>query len=105
MPKPRWETKAYRGVEFHREGFSHEASFAEVTRNGGGRQALAWVDVSDCMPRGDLGFLKFCLMGGWKTQLDPSPSLQELEAWAKVVWRLKECFICIFKLRSYVIGV
>ena len=37
--KPHQETKAHRGVEFHREGFSHGISFAEVTKNGGGRQA------------------------------------------------------------------
>ena len=88
LPKPHWETKAHRGAEFQREGFSHEVSFAEVTKNGCGRQASAW--VSNCMPRGDLGSLKFCLVGSWKTQPDPSPSLQKLEAWAKVAWRLKE---------------
>ena len=29
LPKPHRETKAQRGAEFHREGFSHGASFAE----------------------------------------------------------------------------
>ena len=48
------------------------------------------------MLRGDLGSLKFCLVGSWKTQRDPSPSLQELEALAKMAWRLKENVLFAF---------
>ena len=43
-----------------------------------------------------IGSLKFCLVGSWKTQPDPSPSLQELEAWAEVAWRLKENVLFAF---------
>ena len=33
--------------------------------------------------------LKGCLVGSWKSQPDPFPSAKELEAWARVAWRLK----------------
>ena len=41
------------------------------------------------MPRGDLGTLKYVLVGSWKSQPALSPSLPVLEYWAKVAWRLK----------------
>ena len=36
-----------------------------------------------------LGTLKFSLTGTWRTQPSPTPSAHELEAWARVAWRLK----------------
>ena len=105
LPKPHWETKAQWGAEFHMEGFSHEASFAKVTKNGGGRQASTWVDVSDCKPRVDLGSLKFCLVGSWKTQPEGS-FITGAGSLGKGGMEIEgECFIFFFKPRSYVIGV
>ena len=41
------------------------------------------------MPLEDLGTLKSCLVGSWKTKPNPLPSVKELEDWVRVAWRLK----------------
>ena len=61
--KPLREAKAHRAEVNLRGVPPPDASYAEVTRNGDVNQFSAWVDVSDCMPRGDLGTLLFCLVG------------------------------------------
>ena len=53
------------------------------------RQETIWVDISECSPKGDLGLLKYDVMGSWKVQPATTQSLTEVVAWAKRVWRLK----------------
>ena len=36
-----------------------------------------------------MGILQYCLVGSWKTPLDPSPSTLEVEEWVRVAWLLK----------------
>ena len=36
----------------------------------------------------NVGILKYCLVGSWKTTLDPSSSM-EVEEWVRVAWQLK----------------
>ena len=79
------EAKIQRKEENFRGGLSHDLSFAEATKNGGVKQDTMWLDVSNYMLRGELGTLKYCLVGSWKTQPTSFPSIQELETWAKVV--------------------
>ena len=55
------------------------ASYKEVAKNGSGSQASAWVDISDCLPKRDLGILKYCLVGTWRSQPDTFPSMEELD--------------------------
>ena len=55
-----------------------------------------WVDVGERMPKEAIGALKVCLIGRWRTQLNPTPSVQELEVWARVVWRLKGGIMIIY---------
>ena len=50
---------------------------------------VAWVNVGDCMTKGPLGVLKYCLVGSWKKPLDPSPTVLEVEKWARRPWHLK----------------
>ena len=58
----------------------------------GGRSVInaVWVDVGDCVHGKTLGSLQFCLTGRWKTQLEPYPKSEELEAWFRDAWRLNE---------------
>ena len=35
-----------------------------------------------------LGILQFCLIGKWKTKLEPIPTVKEVEAWVREAWRL-----------------
>ena len=64
-PKPPREERTQQPEKYPRRNPCLGASYKEVARNGSGSQASAWVDVSDCMPKGDL------------------------DSWAKVVWTLK----------------
>ena len=82
-------SKNQRKGETSIRGVSRDLSFPKITKNRGKKQETVCLDVSDCMPRGELGTLKYCLVGRWKMRLDPFLLLQELESWAKVVWRLK----------------
>ena len=65
------EAKIQRKEEYSRGGPSHDLSFAEATKNGGVKRDTVWLDVSDCMPRGELGTLKYCLVRSWKMQPTP----------------------------------
>ena len=53
------------------------------------RKNVVWVNVGDCLPKVLMGILKYCLVGSWKTPLDPSSSASEVEEWVRVAWRLK----------------
>ena len=58
-----------------------------------------WMDISECCPKGDLGLLKFGVVGCWKTLPGTPQSLIEVEAWAKRVWKL-EGRIAIYPLNQ-----
>ena len=47
------------------------------------------MDISECIPKGDLGLLKHGVVGSWKSQPATDLLLTEVEAWAKRAWRLK----------------
>ena len=66
----------YRGVEV-------------VGKIGSSVDNEAWVDVGDCVLREEVGIMQYSLIGQWKTKLEFSPSTKELEAWARMTWRLK----------------
>ena len=53
------------------------------------RQETIWMDISECSSKGDLGLLKYGVVGRWKVQPTTAQSLTEVVAWAKRVWRLK----------------
>lgn len=55
-----------------------------IKREGRRLNVPLQVDLCDCVPKGHLGIIKYCLVGSWKTRPDPYPFLDELEAWAKV---------------------
>ena len=65
------ESKTQRKGDTSRRGLSHDLSFSEITNNGGRKQETMWLDLSDCLSRGDLGALKYCLVRRWKTRPDP----------------------------------
>ena len=46
-------------------------------------------NVGECMPRESLGTLKYCSVGSWKDLSNFSPFAGEVQAWAKVAWRLE----------------
>ena len=45
--------------------------------------------MGDCLPKVSMGILKYCLVGSWKTPLDPSPYVSKVKEWVRVAWRLK----------------
>ena len=61
----------------------------EIISPGRRRQETIWLDISECSPKGDLGLLKYGVVGSWKAKLATAQSLTEVEAWAKRVLRLK----------------
>ena len=50
---------------------------------------VVWVDAGDCVPREAVGILQYSLIGKWKTKPASHPLTKELEAWARMTWRLK----------------
>ena len=55
----------------------------------GNNQDALWLDISDCILKGDLGLLKDGVVGSWKSQLATNTISSEVEAWSKKAWRLK----------------
>ena len=53
------------------------------------RHETIWLDTSECCPKGDLGLLKYGVVGSWKALPVTAQSLLEVEAWAMRVWKLK----------------
>ena len=77
------KAEIYKGVQ------TKDQSFAEITTSGRKNQDTIWLDISECIPKGDLGLLKHGVVGSWKSQPATNPLLTEVEAWAKRAWRLK----------------
>ena len=55
----------------------------EITTFERKNQDTVWLDISKCIPKGDLGLLKNEVVGSWKSQLATDMLLTEVEAWAK----------------------
>ena len=60
-----------------------------IMNPGRRRQETIWLDTSECHPKGDLGLLKYGVVGSWKALPVTAQSLLEVEAWAMRVWKLK----------------
>ena len=67
------ETNLHSKVEIYKDGQINDQSFAEITISGRINQDMVWLDISDCIPKGDLGLLKHGVVGRWKSQptIDP----------------------------------
>ena len=61
----------------------------KLTSPGRSRQETIWVDISEYSPNGDLGLLKYGVVGSWKVLPAKTQTLTEVVDWAKRVWRLK----------------
>ena len=83
------KTNLHGKAEVYKGGQIKDQSFAEITTSGRKNQDTIWLDISDCIPKGDLGLLKHGVVGSWKSQPTTYPLLSEVEAWAKRAWRLK----------------
>ena len=83
-----FEIKPRRKEEPPKGGLSKDLSFAVITNTGIRNQDTAWLDINNYIPRGDLGMLKYDVVGSWESQQVNGPTLQEQEAWAKRAWRL-----------------
>ena len=55
----------------------------------GNNQDTLWLDISDCILKGNLGLLKYGVVGSWKSQTAISTISSEVETYAKKAWRLK----------------
>ena len=69
-------------------------SWGSIGAEASGRGCISmenavWVDAGDCVQQEALGILKYSLVGNWKTRPEFLPVGKELEAWARVVWRLE----------------
>ena len=63
------------------------------------RQKTIWVDKFEYSPKGDMGLLKYVVVGSWKVLPAAAQTLTEVVDWAKRVWRLKGC-IAIYPLNQ-----
>ena len=61
----------------------------KFTSPGRRRQKTIWVDISEYSPKGDMGSLKYDVVGCWKVLPASKQTLPEVVDWAKRVWRLK----------------
>ena len=52
----------------------------EIMNPGRRRQETIWLDISECSSKGDLGLLKYGVVGSWKAQPATAQSLTEVEA-------------------------
>ena len=67
-------------VEKHKGGLTTDKSFAEITTPGIIKQDTIWLDISECILKGDLGLLKYGVVGSWKSQPATDLLLTEVEA-------------------------
>ena len=82
------KTSSIDKVENQKGGLSPGTTM-EIMNFGRRRQDSIWLDISECRPKGDLGLLKYGVVGSWKAQPATAQSLIEVKAWAKRVWKLK----------------
>ena len=76
-------------AETDEEGQNQDLPSVETTIHGRENQDTIWLDINESIPKGNLGLLKYGMVGGWKSQQVADPPLTELEAWAKRAWRMK----------------
>ena len=77
------KTNLHSKVKIHKDGQINDQSFAKITSFGRINQDMVWLDISDCIPKGDLGLLKHGEVGRWKSQPTTVPLLTKVEEWAK----------------------
>ena len=70
-------------AEIYKRDQTKDQSFTEITTFGRKNKDTIWLDISECIPKGDLGLLKKEVVGSWKSQLATDLLLTEVEAWAK----------------------
>ena len=80
------KTSSLGKTERQNGGLIPNNSSMEITSHGKRRQDTIWLDISECIPKGDLGLLKYDVVGSWKSQPATDLLLTEVEAWAKRVW-------------------
>ena len=83
------KTNPHSKEKSYKDGQINDQSFVEITISGRINQDMVWYDISDCIPKGDLGLLKHGVVGRWKSQPEIDSLSTEVEKWAKRAWRLK----------------
>ena len=76
-------------MEKQKGGLIPDKSFMEIITPGRIKQDTIWLDISECILKGDLRLLKYGVVGSLKLQPATDLLLTEVEAWAKRAWRLK----------------
>ena len=61
-----------------------------ITEVGAGSSVdnAVWMDVGDCGFGKEMGSLRFCLIGKWKTIPNPYPVVKVMEVWFRDAWRI-----------------
>ena len=67
-------------MEKHKGGLSSNKPPEEIMMSRRLEQDTIWLDLSECILKGDLGFLKHGVVGSWKTQPASDPLVTEVEA-------------------------
>ena len=67
-------------------GGQHNLKVEEVA--GSSVDSAVWMDVGGCVFGKALGSLQYCLIGKWKTKLNPYPAAKVMEVWFREAWRL-----------------
>ena len=65
------ETILHSKVEIYKGGQIKDQSFADITISRRKKQDTVWLDISDCIPKGDLGLLKRGVVGRFTTNNRP----------------------------------
>ena len=74
------KTSSLGKAERQNGGLIPNNSSMEITSPGKRRQDTIWLDISECIPKGDLGLLKYDVVGSWKSQPATDLLLTEVEA-------------------------
>ena len=61
------ETNPHSKVESYKDGQINDQPFTEITISGKINQDMVWLDINDCIPKGNLGLLKHGVVGRWKS--------------------------------------
>ena len=73
------KTSSLGKVEKQKGGLVPDTSL-KIMSPGRRSQETIWVDISECSPKGDLGLLKYSVVGSWKVQPATAQSLTEVVA-------------------------
>ena len=73
----------------NQKGELYPGTNLDIMNPGRRRQETIWLNTSESCSKGELGLLKFGVVGSWKTHPGTAQPLLEVEAWAKRVWKLE----------------